>query len=274
MSAARSIYPPSNKVSERQPRLDATHISIARQTTQILDNVDIDVHRGEFLGLVGPNGAGKSTLISVLAGLDAPDHGNVFVDGININRISLKQRAQKMALLEQLSEIHWPVSVERLVALGRLPHLQGWQKLNDADMAVVHQALLKTDCLQLKDRAANTLSGGEQSLVLLARVLASEPEILFADEPIAALDLGHQLQTMELLRNFAACSSACVAVLHDLSLAARFCDRLILLHHGRVVADGTPKNVLTDENLARVYGVEVISGDTEVPWMVPLKRLV
>jgi len=169
--------------------------------------------------------------------------------------------------------VHWPVTVERLVMLGRIPHLPAWGKPRKADLSAVEFALNAADCLQLRKQIVTTLSGGEKSRVLLARALAAEPTLLFADEPVSALDLGHQLQTMQLLRDYASGGKAAVVVLHDLSLAARYCDTLYLMHEGSIVASGNVTTVLRAENLEAVYGVTVITGHEEVPWIVPLNRI-
>lgn len=157
--------------------------------------------------------------------------------------------------------------------LGRIPHLPSWGKANDADIDAVERAIVVADCTQIRNQIVTTLSGGERSRVLLARALAAEPTLLFADEPVSALDLGHQLQTMQLLRDFATGENSAIVVLHDLSLAARYCDKLYLMHEGSVVAQGSVASVLSSENIAAVYGVSVVAGCQQVPWIIPLERL-
>lgn len=254
-------------------RLEAHSIHIHKADVHIVKGVSLEVASGELVGLIGPNGAGKSTLLTALAGIDQPEGGTIQVDGFHLNQYSARDRARRIGWLEQFGTVQWPVSVERLVMLGRIPHLPAWSQATEKDQLAVEQALHKADCLSLRARAVTTLSGGERSRVLLARALAAEPTLLFADEPVSSLDLGHQLQTMQLLRDFARESRAAVVVLHDLSLAARYCDRLYLMQEGEIVAAGSVKSVLTPQNLARVYGVSVISGWGEVPWIVPLARL-
>ncbi|WP_020559612.1 ABC transporter ATP-binding protein [Thiofilum flexile] len=253
--------------------LKTTVLSFSQTKRMILDAISIELYKGELIGLIGPNGAGKSTLLKILAHLLKPDSGQVFWKNKELSTLKANERAKALAWLEQNGAIHWPLTVERLVALGRLPHLAAWQKLTEADQQVVDQVLIETDLAALRGRDATTLSGGERSRVLLARALASEPQVLLADEPIAALDLGHQLQTMQLLREFAQGERASVVVLHDLALAARYCDRLYLMQHGKIVATGKPEQVLTPELLAQVYGVECVLGATPYPWLVPVRRL-
>ena len=253
--------------------LETQGITVRRAGAARVDDASLGLAAGELVGLIGPNGAGKSTLLSVAAGLMAPDRGRRFLNRRPLSDYSGRERGRRMAWLEQGGRIHWPLTVERLVMLGRLPHSSAWRRPRAADLAVVERVLADTDCLHLRARDCTTLSGGERARVLLARALAAEPSILLADEPIAMLDLGHQLQTMELLRGFARGARGCIAVLHDLSLAARYCDRLCLMDRGRMVAQGEPATVLSAANLRGVYGVEVISGRDEMPWIVPVRRV-
>lgn len=224
---------------------------------------------GELVGLIGPNGAGKSTLLSLLAGLATCTAGSISVDGKLIDDFNTAARAQTIGWLEQIGEVHWPLPVHRLVSLGRYPHLSTWQKFSEEDERAVQQALQQTDSTHLQDRDAMTLSGGERARVLMARVLAAEPSLLLADEPVSSLDLGHQLQTMDVLRKFATGTQACIVVLHDLSLAARYCDRLYMLDNGVLKAEGNAASVLNNDTIREVYGVDVIAGYDVIPWIVP-----
>lgn len=253
--------------------LAARDITFKRDQQFLLQNINLDLNAGELVGLIGPNGAGKSTLLKILAGLQRPSTGSVkFLDQF-LTKISLKERSQKLAWLAQGGTIHWPLSVERLVALGRLPHLATWQAINPNDQAAIEQAIHQTGIEHLRTRDATTLSGGERTRVLLARALAAEPMILLADEPIAALDPGYQLQTLELLRNFSQNNRACIVVLHELSLAARYCDRLYLLKNGCIVDTGNITQVLSAENLKNVYHIECEIGGTDIPWIIPSRYI-
>lgn len=250
-------------------RVEVQNLSIRRSNRAIVDTLSFDVRAGEVLGLIGPNGAGKSTVLAAMAGIDKYDSGNILLDNRSITSYSASERAQCLGWIEQSGIVHWPLSVERLVMLGRIPHLPPWSKTTQADHAAVESALAKADCLSLRTRQVPTLSGGERARVLLARALAATPTLLFADEPVSALDLGHQLQTMQLLRDYASEERAAVVVMHDLSLAARYCHRLVLMHEGKLVATGEPAAVLSHRNIADVYGVSVVTGCDSVPWVVP-----
>jgi len=240
----------------------------------ILDAVDFCIEPGELIGLIGPNGAGKSTLLRLLSGIEQPDGGDIHLEGQPLAEISPQQRARLLGYLVQGARAYWPFSVDKVVGLGRLPYQKWWQQENDEDRQKIEQALRVTETLAYRNRVVTTLSGGEQTLVMLARIFATENRLILADEPVAALDPYHQLHVMELLRQHASGERAAAVVLHDLGLAARFCDRLYLLSHGRLECSGSVSDVLTAENIARVYGVEArIECDGEGVSVTPTGRI-
>lgn len=225
---------------------------------------------GGVIGLIGPNGAGKSTLVRAIAGL-IPSEGTIVIDDLTVAEMPLRARARRIAYLPQGQSVHWPLTVERLVALGRLPHLAPFAQPGAVDADAIERALARTDLLALRARPVDQLSGGERARVLLARALAVEAPLLLADEPLAALDPAHQLEVMALLRAEAARGATVIAVLHDLTVAARWCDRLLLLDRGTLVADGRPRDVLTADRIGAVYGVSAYVGEAEgAPLIVPL----
>ncbi|WP_366554628.1 ABC transporter ATP-binding protein [Aquibaculum sediminis] len=255
-------------------RITAEAVSVEIGGKPLLDGVDLEVRPGELTGLIGPNGAGKTTLLRVLGALRPPGSGRVLYDGKAIARRERPALARRLAYLAQGGEAHWPLRVERLVALGRLPHQGPLGRTSAEDQAAVERALQRSGVEHLRARTLATLSGGERMQVLLARALAVEAEALLADEPVAALDPHHQLRVMDLLRAEARAGKAVVVVLHDLSLAARFCDRLALLHRGRLLAQGQPETVLGDRELASAYGVRVLRGmEKGEPFLLPWERL-
>ena len=239
--------------------LQARNISISIDGAAILDAVNLKLGAGELLGLIGPNGAGKSTLLRMLAGLPGRASGSVLLNGTDLLEMEAKARARSIAYLAQDNTVHWPLIVERLVGLGRLPHLGGWQQPESGDMEIINRVMKQTDVEHLRQRVFDTLSGGEAMRVLLARALTSEPAILLADEPVAALDPAHQLDVMNLLQDHCKSGGAAVVVLHDLALASHFCTRLQLLDSGRTIAEGDPVTVLSTGNLDQVYGIKVRS---------------
>jgi iron complex transport system ATP-binding protein len=239
----------------------------------VLQGIDARIEPGMLVGVIGPNGAGKSTLARAITGLLKPAAGEVRLDGDPVHGLARAALARQIAYLPQGQTVHWPLSVERLVALGRLPHLGPFSTIGRADRAAIERAMERAEIVLLRDRAVTELSGGERARALIARALAVEAPVLIADEPLAALDPGHQLQMMALMGAEARAGSLVVAVLHDLAMAARFCDRLILIHRGRLVADGPPATVLTEENLRDCYGIRAWTGAIEGQAVVlPLAR--
>lgn len=222
----------------------------------ILKGINICVNQGEMVGLIGPNGAGKSSLLRLLTGVETCSHGEISFDMEPLQQISLQRRAQIMGYLVQGAMAYWPFSVEKVVGLGRIPYQTWWQQATAQDSDMVERAMAMTETLAYRNRIVTSLSGGEQTLVMLARIFASEPRLIFADEPVSALDPYHQLHVMEILRNHASADRAAVVVLHDLGLAARYCDRLYLLNHGELHSRGSVEEVLSEANIAEVYGVE------------------
>ncbi|PWR19628.1 ABC transporter ATP-binding protein [Zavarzinia compransoris] len=254
--------------------IEATGLACRAGDKLVLGEVTLSCRPGEMVGLIGPNGAGKTTLLRHLAGLAAPAAGRVTYDGQSLREMSRPALARRLAYLAQDADAHWPIRVDQLVRLGRLPHRRPLSGETAADLAAVAAALAATETTVLAARRFDTLSGGERMRALLARALAVEGEMLLADEPVAALDPYHQLHTMELLRSVTEKGAGVVVVLHDLTLAARFCDRLVLLAGGRVLADGPAGAVLSDRNIAEAYHIKALHGAAEgLCFTLPWRRL-
>lgn len=221
----------------------------------VLAGIDLELRPGELVGLVGPNGAGKTTLLRALLGLAELQAGAIAVGGSDLSAMTIKERARLFAYLAQGGPVHWPLTVESLVALGRLPHKTPWQNLGADDAHQIDAAMRATGVLAFRDRLVTHLSGGERARVMLARALAAGAPYLLADEPAASLDPHYQLEMMALLRAQVGAQSGAVVVLHDLNLAQHYCDRLLVINDGRLVADGAPADVLTDAVLHDVFAV-------------------
>lgn len=251
-------------------QLDGVSVTLGRRS--VLNGIDARFSPGALVGIVGPNGAGKSTLARAMLGL-VPAKGDIRFDGHAVATLRRDALARRVAYLPQGQTLHWPLTVERLVGLGRLPHLGPMSRIRGEDAAAIERAMARADVLDLRDRIATELSGGERARVLLARALAVEAPALVADEPLASLDPGHQIDVMDLLRSEAQGGTLVIAVLHDLTMAARYCDRLLLIDQGRLVADGSPADVLTSPHLRAVYGIEA-QVDLGGPWptVTPLGR--
>lgn len=235
--------------------LEINGLHLELENTAILNNISVDVKQGEIVGLIGPNGAGKSSLLKSILGLIKIKSGKITLDGENIEHLTLKERAKKLAYAAQGAPVYWPLTVGHIVGLGRVPHLNPWQRLTLKDENAIDNALVRTDTIFLKERLVTTLSGGERARVMLARVLATASPYVLADEPVASLDPGHQLEVMKILRDLTDTGTSVIVVMHDLGLALRFCDRLILLNKGELIAQDTPDIILSDQNLASVFGI-------------------
>jgi iron complex transport system ATP-binding protein len=224
---------------------------------EILRGVDAVIPTGCVVGLVGPNGAGKSTLLRAASGQVPLSGGRVAIAGESIERMSHRQLARSVCLLPQNTSLTFPFAVRDIVAMGRNPHLSRFQAFGERDKHAVLLAMRQATVEHLADRSVTKLSGGEQQRVLLARCLATEAPTLLLDEPTASLDILHQLELLELLKQFAGQDKTVVAALHDLNIARRICSHIILLLEGKVVADGLPEETLNPANVERVFGVRV-----------------
>ncbi|MER5931746.1 ABC transporter ATP-binding protein [Streptomyces sp. NPDC002054] len=234
-------------------RITAEGLSWSVAGTPVVRGVDLDIAPGETVGLLGPNGSGKSSLLRCLAGLRDPDAGTVRYDGESVRGWSARRIARRVAFVEQDSGSDSDLSVADIVGLGRTPFRDRWRGPDAADRAVVAAALDRVGLGALAGRSWRALSGGERQRAHIARALAQQPYALLLDEPTNHLDVKHRLDLLELL---AGTDQTVLVALHDLSLAARYCDRLVLMHHGRLVAAGTPEAVLTAERLAEVFEVD------------------
>lgn len=229
---------------------------------QRLQDVSLSLHQGEVLGILGANGAGKSTMLHCLAGIE-DYRGEILLHGQRLDKTSERQRAQQVGFLPQSSQSAWALSVHDVISLGRLP----W---GDTNTEAVDQAATATGVTDWLEHPVDRLSGGQQARVWLARVLAGQPKILLADEPVASLDLNQQQHVLRMLRDYARSGCAVMLSIHDLSLAARYCDRLCLLHEGRLLALGAVADVLTVANLQLAFGVDVhIDLQADPPIVIP-----
>jgi iron complex transport system ATP-binding protein len=237
----------------------------------IADRLDLDLAEGEALGMLGPNGAGKTTLLRALAGL-LPSDGAIHVGGDALKSLSLHDRARRFAYLPQGHLVHWPLPVRDIVALGRYPHgATDPARLSPADAEAVLRAMQATDVVDFGDRRVTELSGGERGRVALARVLAVEAPVILADEPTASLDPRYQIDVMKCLRAVADTGVLVMVVTHDLGLAARFSDTVLVLSEGRLVAQGAPAQALSERVMADVFRISAYRAEYQreaviVPW--------
>jgi iron complex transport system ATP-binding protein len=237
----------------------------------ILRDVDLAVEPGEILVLAGSNGAGKTTLLRIASRVLQPSAGRVLIRGRDSEELSRRALARAVAVVPQDVQVAFPFRAGEVVLMGRAPHLGVFGYESRSDVSLARAAMERVGIADLADRSILELSGGERQLVLIARALAQDPEVLLLDEPTAHLDLRHRIQVLSLVREFAAAGRSALVVSHDLTLAARSCDRIGLLAGGGLLAVGAPDRVLTVENLQRAFGIdaEIVVGPDGAPLVVP-----
>lgn len=250
--------------------LAASEVTYRTGGATLVDRVSLEVREGELLALVGPNGAGKSTLLRLLAGDLKPSAGSVTCDGIGLDEWKQGKLARRRAVLTQDNQVAFPFRVAEVVAMGRSPW-RGTAKEDD-DVEAIASAMERTDVTHLAERSYTSLSGGERARVALARVLAQATPIVLLDEPTAALDLRHQEDVLGLASDLAMGGAAVAVVVHDLSLAAAYADRIAMMSGGALVAAGTPNEVLTPAALQQVYGIGVRVVDDQAGLLIVPER--
>lgn len=258
-----------------EPALTADRVTFAYNGVAAVDGLSLALHYGETIGVIGPNGSGKSTLLRLLSGVLQPQAGVVQAGGRSLRELTPSQLGKAIAVVPQNTNIEFAFSVTEVVLMGRTPHLHGFAFESDGDLGVAQRAMQRTGTLHLANRQIQHLSGGELQRVVVARALAQQTDILLLDEPGAFLDIRHQVEIHDLLRELQAEGKAILTVLHDLNLAALYCDRVALMNNGKLVQFGTPAEVITYANLTSVYGVEVYVDSNDITGAVnvlPLSR--
>lgn len=220
---------------------------------RILKGISLETHTGEFVGIIGPNGSGKSTLLKCIYRVLKPDGGCIWLGDQELHEMKIRNSARKVAVVAQHNYYNFEFSVREVVMMGRAPHKKMLEKDGAKDFEIVDQALKTVGMYEFADRNFSTLSGGEQQRVILARALAQQTPCLILDEPTNHLDITHQLQLMELVRGL---NVTVLSAIHDLNIAAMYCDRLYILKDGEIVGSGTPEELLTPETIRRVYQME------------------
>lgn len=253
--------------------LSLERVAVALTGRTVLQDLTLSFAPGECVGVMGPNGSGKSTFMRAAAGLIDRAGGTIAVLGKPIESWRRNELGRAVAYLPQGGQIHWPLTVRALVALGRLPYVHRFVRKSAADDKAIERAMAACDIAHLADRPVTALSGGERARALLARALSGDAKILLADEPFAQLDPSHQLHAMEVLQSTARAGALVIVVLHDLSIAARHCSRVVLLSQGHIAGDGPPSSVLSSENLRKTFGVDAFIGEHGgAPVILPLRR--
>ncbi|MXW26727.1 MAG: ABC transporter ATP-binding protein [Dehalococcoidia bacterium] len=235
--------------------VDARAVSFGVEAKTLLDSVDMRAERGQFVGLIGPNGAGKSTLLRTLSGVLRNQEGTVWLEGADLQSMPARDVAAMLALVPQIAPYTQGFTAFELVLMGRYPHLGRFQVEGETDDRIAKAAMRLTETEEFETRTLDTLSGGERQRVFLARALAQQPRILLLDEPTSNLDVLHQLTILGLVRKLVDEGLTAIAAIHDLNLAARYFDRLVLISEGRVLTEGRPEEVLTPETIESAFGV-------------------
>lgn len=239
-------------------KLNIDGITFYFDNTKALDDVTFEVNEGEVIGVIGPNGSGKTTLLRCINLALKPKMGTVFIDGENILKLDRKDIAKNIGVVPQNSTIHFPFTVFDVVLMGRTPHLGRLDRETSNDIKIAKNAMKITNTQHLSDRLIDEVSGGEKQRVIIARALTQEPKILLLDEPTLHLDINHQLEVLELVKKLARKNKLIVVLVsHDLNLANRYCDNLMLLNSGKIYSIGKPQEVLTQDNIKKVYNIDV-----------------
>lgn len=240
-------------------QIQAKGVAFRYGASAVLQDISLTLEQGEFTCIIGPNGSGKSTLLKNLAAVLSPAEGEIFLNGKELRRWARRDLARRLSLVSQGRGAGFNFVVEDVVAMGRYPYLERFSAMREADRRAVARAMHLTGCYHLREREIFALSGGEQQRVILARALAQETPYLLLDEPTSFLDLGYQVELLELLQSLNTRERiTIIMVMHDLNLASRYCRKMIMLYQGKIYACGTPEEVLTRENILEVYRTEVL----------------
>jgi len=255
--------------------IEVRDIEVSFGSLNVLKGISLKMERGRFYGILGPNGSGKTTLLKSMARALRPQKGAVYVNGENVGRMKSRELSKRIACLHQSTDITCDYPVMDVVLMGRYPYVKRFQTEGEKDREIAKKAMIASNVWHLKDRRINEISGGERQRVFIARALVQETDIVLLDEPISHLDIQHQIEILDLAGTMTQEGKTIIAVLHDLNLASMYCDHLIMLKDGAIVAQGEPQKVLTEEIVKRVYGVKpfVIDGmNDNRPYILPVKK--
>ncbi|MCR1974285.1 ABC transporter ATP-binding protein [Clostridium sporogenes] len=251
-------------------KLNIENVNVLLGKKNIVKDACVNVHKGEFIAVIGPNGSGKSTLLKTIYHVCSPKSGVIYLDGKNLLTMPAKNMACELSVVSQFNNVAFDIKVEDMVLMGRTPHKKMLEQDNENDYRIVRKMLEKVDMLNYAKRSFSTLSGGEKQRVLLARALAQQVELIILDEPTNHLDIKYQIQILNLVKSL---GITVVAALHDLNLAAAYCDRLYVMHKGSIVSSGKPKEVLTTKLIKEVYEVDCIVHAQEEPIYIRFKTI-
>ncbi len=238
--------------------ISCKHLKFYYKTKLIIDDISLKFERGCLYGIIGPNGSGKTTLLKLMIGILKKNFGDIYVDEINLQKFSIRDVAKRLALVNQTNYIEFDFKVSEIIKMGRYASISRFSNETREDKKIVNDVIEQFKLTNLKNRIFNTLSGGEQQKVIIARAIAQKARILMLDEPTSHLDINYQLEFMNLFRNYVNKGVIVIVVLHDLNIAAQYCDKIILMNHGKIVDFGETLNVLTKQNIQKTYGIDAV----------------
>jgi len=256
--------------------LEINNLSGGYYKQRVIKNISCKIEKGDFVGIIGPNGSGKTTLLRLLSRSLAPEEGSVMLEDKDISRMGLKEFCRKAAFVPQDTLINFSFTVAEIVLMGRIPHLERLQPEGKYDIEIAKNAMAMTDTAYLKEKNINELSSGERQRVIIAKALTQDPTLLFLDEPTSHLDIGHQIQILDLLKKLNRDNGlTIIMVLHDLNMASEYCNRVLLLNNGEIFKEGTPQEVLTYQNIETVYKTIVVVNKNPInskPYVILVSR--
>jgi iron complex transport system ATP-binding protein len=249
-------------------------LDVSYGKTKVLREISINLEQGRLYGILGPNGSGKTTLLKSMAKTLKPQKGAIYIDNSDVSKLKSKELSRKVACMYQGVESSCDFCVMDIVLMGRYPYIKRFQAENSADIDIAKKAMLESHVWHLKDRKINEVSGGERQRVFIARALVQQTGVVLLDEPVSHLDIHHQMEVLDIIKGLTKENKTVITVLHDLNLASSYCDYLILINNGVIVAQGEPKKVLNEENIHKAYGIKPhIIKDTKSgkPYIIPVK---
>ncbi|MGG7078972.1 ABC transporter ATP-binding protein [Clostridium sardiniense] len=249
-------------------KLNTENLNVELDGKSIVKDVSIDIEKGKFVGVIGPNGSGKSTLLKTIYRIYKPKSGVMYLNGRDLSKMSPKNVAKELGVLGQFNNISFDIKVKDIVLMGRTPHKNFLESDSSDDYKIVRDSLEKVNMLEYYERSFSSLSGGEKQRVLLARVLAQKVDLLILDEPTNHLDIKYQLQILNVVKSL---GITVVVALHDLNLATAYCDKLYVMHDGRIVSNGKPDEILTVDLIKQVYEVDAVIHNESNPIYITFK---
>lgn len=254
--------------------LEVKNLNMSYRQTKVLSDISVKLDRGKLYGILGPNGSGKTTFLKSIAKALKIKAGTVFVEGSDINGLKNRELSKKLACMYQGTETSCDFSIMDVVLMGRYPYIKRFRSEGNIDREIAKKAMIASNVWHLKDRRINEVSGGERQRVFIARALVQQTGVILLDEPVSHLDIHHQMEVLDIIKGLTKDAKTVITVLHDLNLASSYCDHLILINKGAIVAQGEPQKVLTEENIERVYGIKphiIRDIHSDRPYILPVK---